>query len=212
MKKLIFIMIVGICFTQTYEDLVILKNGSEIHGIIIEQKPNEYIKIQSGQNVFVFQMDEIEVMKKEIISNEDVSNNKSESNIFDKNHSIGIGIGTNKSFNILQYTYDLKLSDNAALFALLGYGNIFGLGITWQSNYNDDGFMVGWSGGMDVEGASFGSLSLSYQWRLKNSSNFISLGLSSNASVVTEYDWYYDEYVESTYTFVLPIISFDKRF
>ena len=212
MKQLIFIMIVGICFTQTYEDVVILKNGSEIHGIIIEQKPNEYIKIQSGQNIFVFQMDEIEVMKKEIVSNEDFSNDKSESNIFDKNHSIGIGFGTNKSFNILQYTYDLKLSDNSALFALLGYGNIFGLGITWQSNYNDDGFMVGWSGGMDVEGDSFGSLSLSYQWRFNNTSNFISLGLSSNASVVTEYDWYYDDDVETTYTFVMPIISFDKRF
>ena len=102
MKKLILILILGICFTQTYEDVVILKNGSEIHGIIIEQKPNEYIKIQSGQNVFVFQMDEIEVMKKEIISNEDFSNDKSESNIFDKNHSIGIGFLTNKNYNIFQ--------------------------------------------------------------------------------------------------------------
>ena len=64
MKKLILILMVGIILTQTYEDIVMLKNGSEIHGIIIEQKPNEYIKIQSGKNIFVYQMDEIELIKK----------------------------------------------------------------------------------------------------------------------------------------------------
>ena len=60
MKKILFIILFTICFTQTYEDVVILKNGWEIYGIIIEQKPNEYIKIQSGKNIFVFQMDEID--------------------------------------------------------------------------------------------------------------------------------------------------------
>ena len=159
MKNIIFIFLLGYCFTQTYEDVVILKNGSEIHGIIIEQKPNEYIKIQSGQNVFVFQMDEIEVMKKEIVSNEDFSNDKSESNIFDKNHSIGIGFLTNKNYNVFQYTYDVKLSDNMAIFGLLGFGNIAGLGLTWQSNYNNNGLMVGWGGGVNVAGNSYGNFS-----------------------------------------------------
>ena len=69
MKKLILILILGICFTQPYEDVIILKNGSEIHGVIIEQKPNEYIKIQSGKNIFVYQMDEIELIKKMQIDN-----------------------------------------------------------------------------------------------------------------------------------------------
>ena len=48
MKKLLLIalLIVGCVFAQQYEDVVILKNGSEIHGVIIEEKPNEYIKIQ----------------------------------------------------------------------------------------------------------------------------------------------------------------------
>ena len=53
MKKLIFILMIGIASTQTYKDLVILKDGSEIHGIIIEEKPWEYIKIRSGDNTFV---------------------------------------------------------------------------------------------------------------------------------------------------------------
>ena len=70
MKNIIFIFLLGYCFTQTYEDVVILKNGSEVHGIIIEQKPNEFIKIQSGKNIFVYQMDEIELIKKELISDE----------------------------------------------------------------------------------------------------------------------------------------------
>jgi len=68
MKKLIFILIVGCGFAQQYEDVVILKNGSEIHGIIIEEKPYEYIKIQSGKNVFVFEFDEIELLKKELVN------------------------------------------------------------------------------------------------------------------------------------------------
>jgi hypothetical protein len=37
-----------------YEDVVYLKNGSIIHGIIIEQIPNESLKIKSGQNIFVY--------------------------------------------------------------------------------------------------------------------------------------------------------------
>lgn len=36
-----------------YEDVVYLKNGSIIHGIIVEQIPNESIKIESGPNTFV---------------------------------------------------------------------------------------------------------------------------------------------------------------
>ena len=47
-------------------DVVYLKNGSVIRGMIIEQKPNEYIKIQSGKNIFVYQMDEIDKITKEI--------------------------------------------------------------------------------------------------------------------------------------------------
>ena len=62
-KTLIFLILISISFSQQYEDVVILKNGSEIYGVIIEQKPNEYIKIKSGKNIFVFQMDEIDIIK-----------------------------------------------------------------------------------------------------------------------------------------------------
>jgi hypothetical protein len=49
-----------------YMDVVYLKNGSIIKGIIVEQYPNVQIKIQTKDgNLFVFKMDEIEKITKE---------------------------------------------------------------------------------------------------------------------------------------------------
>lgn len=49
-----------------YEDVVYLKNGSVIHGIIIEQIPNESVKIQTkDKSMFVFKMEEIDKIAKE---------------------------------------------------------------------------------------------------------------------------------------------------
>lgn len=54
-------------FGQEYmEDVVYLKNGSIIHGLIIEQIPNQSVKIQTADNnIFFFKMDEIEKLTKE---------------------------------------------------------------------------------------------------------------------------------------------------
>ena len=74
--------------------------------------------------------------------------------------------------------------------------------------------MVGWSGGIDIEEYTFGSFSVSYQWRIKNTSNFFSLGVSSYAYLYEDYYCgYYDCYwTEETYQTFMPIISFDRRF
>jgi hypothetical protein len=49
-----------------YQDVVYLKNGSIIRGMIIEQIPNQSLKIETAdRNVFVFQIDEIEKITKE---------------------------------------------------------------------------------------------------------------------------------------------------
>ena len=51
---------------QQYQDVVYLKNGSIIRGIIIEQIPGESLKIQTqGGSVFVFRMSEIVKIVKE---------------------------------------------------------------------------------------------------------------------------------------------------
>jgi len=64
---LIAVFFPGINYAQTnYEDVVYLKNGSILHGMIIEQVPNESIKIQTkDKNIFVFKMDEIMKITKE---------------------------------------------------------------------------------------------------------------------------------------------------
>ena len=132
----------------------------------------------------------------------DVDNNKSSSNISDKKNSIGIGLTTNKTQNLIQYTRDYKLSDNHAIFRSISPFSV-GLGMAWQSNYNANGMMIAGSAG--YAGDTFGNLSLSYQWRLGKSSNFFSLGV--NSSYFSEKLFFNDsQFVYS------PVISFDRRF
>ncbi len=51
---------------ESMRDLVYLKNGSVVKGIIIEQIPNETLKIETGDgSIFVYKMDEIEKIAKE---------------------------------------------------------------------------------------------------------------------------------------------------
>ncbi|MCX6278364.1 MAG: hypothetical protein NT004_09730 [Bacteroidetes bacterium] len=72
MKKFIaFSIVISISIIvfaqQNYQDVVYLKNGSIIRGIIIEQIPNKSIKLETaGKSVFVYQIDEIEKMTKEV--------------------------------------------------------------------------------------------------------------------------------------------------
>lgn len=71
MKKylafLLFALMTTVSYGQNnYQDVVYLKNGSIIRGVIIEQVPNKSIKIETAdRNVFVYQMDEIEKLAKE---------------------------------------------------------------------------------------------------------------------------------------------------
>ena len=67
--SLIFIFAIQIGHGQAnMEDVVYLKNGNIIRGIIIEQIPNQSLKIQTvDRNVFVFKIEEVEKMTKENI-------------------------------------------------------------------------------------------------------------------------------------------------
>lgn len=71
MKKylalILFALVTTVAFAQSnYQDVVYLKNGSIIRGIIIEQVPNKSIKIETAdRSLFVYQMDEIEKLTKE---------------------------------------------------------------------------------------------------------------------------------------------------
>lgn len=66
---LLFAVLATVTFGQgNYQDVVYLKNGGIIRGVIIEQVPNKSIKIETAdRSVFVYQMDEIEKLTKEAI-------------------------------------------------------------------------------------------------------------------------------------------------
>jgi len=74
MKKLLLLLVLPFLFTANafsqkyaeYQDVVYLKNGSIIRGIIIEQIPSQSLKIETaGGSVFVYVIDEIEKIVKE---------------------------------------------------------------------------------------------------------------------------------------------------
>jgi sRNA-binding regulator protein Hfq len=74
---ILFILTYSLCSGQNnnMEDVVYLKNGSIIRGLIIEQVPNQSIKIQTkDRNVFVFKYDEIEKITKENAINNNSNN------------------------------------------------------------------------------------------------------------------------------------------
>ena len=62
-------VVVSHAAAQQYQDVVYLKDGSIIRGVIIEQIPNESLKIQTqGGSIFVFKMSEvIKIVKEPVI-------------------------------------------------------------------------------------------------------------------------------------------------
>lgn len=73
MKKIIALLIIFIGIqidgnAQSYKEVVYLKNGSIINGIVIEQVPNESLKIQTVDgSIYVYKMSEVEKIAKEAI-------------------------------------------------------------------------------------------------------------------------------------------------
>lgn len=63
----LFLFSTLMCFSQEkMQDVVYLKNGNVLRGIIIEQVPSEYIKLKTGDgSEFIFQVGEIEKITKE---------------------------------------------------------------------------------------------------------------------------------------------------
>ena len=159
-------------------------------------------------------------MLKEILSNQ--------------NKSIGIGIFTNKSANLLQYTHNFKISKQFSFYPLIGLPLYpIGLGLSWQQHYNQNGMALDLSAGfgsLQDEVNSWYSFSLFYQWKKGNTSLFSSLGIKFLIAVKygQEYIICNDEdeknscgeiisgkkEVPKTYIgwAILPVISFEKRF
>ena len=203
MKKLIFILMVGICFTQSYEDVIILKDGSEIHGMIIEEKPNEYIKIQSGRNVFVCQMDEIELIKKELIK---LTNNIGNDDIRNIYLTLGAGFGTNKNINLAQLSINLGITKNLAFFIAGGLPTLVGGGFSIQKNRSGNGVNFSTGAGFNIASEGLDIVgSLSYQLRIPKSKAFAMFGIMSGVAGLGGY--YYDYPL----FYLFPVVNIEVR-
>ena len=144
---------------------------------------------------------------------------------FDNHLSVGIGIGTIKVFNVAQISYDKKLSQNISLFGYLGLPTVIGSGLSWQQNYNHNGWMLCSSVGIAPNGLSpITNLGISYQWKIKQLTNLVpdairylalehdptyfSIGISNVA-----FKYYSSDSDEAKWgIFPMPIISLDRRF
>ncbi|MGL5683881.1 MAG: hypothetical protein ACRDDZ_12650 [Marinifilaceae bacterium] len=95
MKKIIALLIIFIGIhlegnAQSYKEVVYLKNGSIINGIVIEQIPNESLKIQTADgSIYVYKMSEVVKITKEATTKK--HNGFSSNNIADKTYNIAKG-------------------------------------------------------------------------------------------------------------------------
>ncbi len=83
MKKIVILILMAfvvnvVAFAQTYQEVVYLRNGSVIRGVIVEQIPNVSLKIQTADgSIFAYQMDEVEKITKELAVTSTKSRNTS---------------------------------------------------------------------------------------------------------------------------------------
>ncbi len=138
MKKclalLFFALFTTVLFGQSnYQDVVYLKNGSIIRGMIIEQVPNKSIKIETAdKSVFVFQMDEIEKITKEAPPDTKQLKNKS----VRRKGYIGFSIGP--SFPISDFAQGYAETGIQLNLVNFGYRftDNFGIAATWLGAVN----------------------------------------------------------------------------
>ena len=142
--SLLLISVVIYAQRNNLVDVVYLKNGSILRGIIIEQVPNESIKLQTADgNIFVYQTSEIEKITKEGTVKQ--SRNQFAYGDNELQHRKGyIGLSIGPSFAI----GDLSDLPVGAILNLVDFGYLF---------TNNIGVAAKWFGTAHAEsGATFG--------------------------------------------------------
>lgn len=140
MKKIIALLIIFIGIhldgnAQSYKEVVYLKNGSIINGIVIEQIPNESLKLQTADgSIYVYKMSEVEKITKEATtkkyngfsSNAMTHNSYNSYNIakgykgfVDLGYAIGVG---DWGLDRVEFTTAHGYQFNPYLFAGVGFG------------------------------------------------------------------------------------------
>lgn len=142
MKKYLTLILLVITATASfsqnnYQDVVYLKNGSVIRGVIIEQVPNQSIKIETAdKSVFVYQMNEIEKITKE------------ENIVHQKKGFIGLELGANIPLG--------KFADENDGAAKTGFQiNIINFGYLFSDNVGITATWFGASNPLEGAGSDF---------------------------------------------------------
>lgn len=148
MKKylalLLFALITSVSFGQSnYQDVVYLKSGSIIRGVIIEQVPNKSIKIETAdRSVFVYQMDEIERITKEQF---DVKRSDFNSNSERRKGFIGLSLGVSIPVG--------DFADKSNGLAKTGMQlNLINFGYLFSENFGISGMWFGAANPLDLDG------------------------------------------------------------
>lgn len=211
MKKifLLFSLVISTLFLYSqaqYEDVVYLKNGSVIRGLIIEQVPNETIKIKTqDRNIFVYKIEEIEKITKEELDNKYNANvkNNNETN-FSGHVELGPLLYANRDRrfnNLATFSFRTlmggKLSEKFTLGAELGVDAASGffsipMGIAFRASFIEKSrvspildfgtgytFNSGNTNGIYSNGIYF-SPAMGAKFRVKNIAPFIKLGYFGN--------------------------------
>ncbi len=95
------LLVAMVAQAQQLQEVVYLKNGSIIRGVIIEQVPNESLKIQTADgSIFAYPMDEVEKITKEqpLVSN----------NTTITSYNSGTNTSSKSSFSSMVESYGLK--------------------------------------------------------------------------------------------------------
>ena len=202
-------MCLSVSSSEEYEDVIFLKDGSIIYGIIIETKPGEYYKIKSGRNIFVYEVNEIDVIKKEIVEDSiesiDISN---------KTWSLSLGFAVSRLSSVLSLTKDFRLGEHSSIFITFDpfLATAYGLGYSYEQNYHNSGMFFNFSSGSYYEYYSDNyepeiTLSIGYQSRNKKEKpNFFRIGILYNS--YEDIDDGYD-YSDSYFA---PVLSWEKSF
>ncbi len=147
--SLLFILIASaVIAQQKMQDVIYLKNGSIIHGLILEQIPNQSIKIETtDKNVFVYQMDEVDKITKEVVTKNNNTSSKKRKGYIGLSFGASIPVGdfAGKSYGGAKTGVELSLVDFGYLFSEnLGIAaRWFGGANPLDSNYDLDPWSYG---------------------------------------------------------------------
>ena len=162
---LLFIGSIATSVAQDVQEIVYLKNGSVVRGIVIEQVPGVSLKIQTSDgSIFAYPMSDVEKITKESIKSKSSGNKAGYKGFLDLGYTFGIGdwgedrlsFSTSHGYQINPYIFTgigvgVNYYFDSELFAIPIFAHIRANFLDREiSPYID--FKIGYSPNLDFEG------------------------------------------------------------